>query len=82
MGGCKKYIKEFFLEELAPAEKIKTKFFPDGAGGFTKFRIEEVCCRAWFGKGYSIQEHNGIKEKKTCPNCSGKGTMEITISPK
>ena len=73
--------KRIFLEELSPTEKnIKTKFFPDGAGGFTKLGIEEVCCRACFGKGYIIEEHNGIKEKKTCPNCNGKGTMEITFS--
>lgn len=80
VGGCKKYIKQFFLEELDPTgKKIKTKFLFDGAGGFTKMKVEEVCCNNCFGKGYIIEEHNGIKEKKTCPNCSGKGTVEITI---
>ena len=72
--------KTIFLEELEPAgKKIKTKFFFDGAGGFTKMKVEEVCCNNCFGKGYIIEEHNGIKEKKTCPNCSGKGTVEITL---
>ena len=64
VGGCKKYIKEFFFEELATTGKIKTKLFPDGAGGFIKLGVEEFCCMNCFGKGYIIEEHNGIEEKK------------------
>ena len=79
VGGCKKSIKEFFSEELDQTGKIKTKFFPDGNGGFIKLGVEEFCCMNCFGKGYIIEEHNGIEEKKTCPNCSGKGTIEITF---
>lgn len=78
IGGCKKYIKQFFEEELdQPEENIK--YFSDGSGGFIKMKVDEVCCRTCFGKGYIREENNGVKEKKTCPTCGGEGTIEIGL---